>query len=316
LKQFLKNRLAELLREEDIKWYQWAKVKELLEGDSNTKYFQLIANGKYRKTRIFQLQDEDKIIEGEKELSEYMMNYYKNIFTAPLDNSFTLDEARLDGISQVSEEENNLLIQTFLKEEVREAVFQMEHNKAPGPHGFRAEFYQVCCDIIKDDLMTMFVEFYVGKLPLYSLNFGTIILLLKCREATHIKQYRPICLLNVSFNFFTKVDMNRISQVAQKVISPSQMDFILDHNIMEGVIVLHETLHEMHRKQQSGIILKLGFEKAYDKLNWNFIQQTLRMKGFSPIWCKWVASFMKGGHVGVKVNDTIGQKIWTKKGVR
>jgi hypothetical protein len=62
--------------------------------------------------------------------------------------------------------------------------------------------------------------------------------------------------------------------------------------------------------------LKLGFEKAYDKLNWNFIQQTLRMKGFSPIWCKWVASFMKGGPVGVKVNDTIGQKIWTKKGVR
>jgi hypothetical protein len=36
---------------------------------------------------------------------------------------------------------------------------------------------------------------------------------------------------------------------------------------MEGVIVLHETLHEMHRKKQSGIILKLDFEKAYDKLN-------------------------------------------------
>jgi hypothetical protein len=40
------------------------------------------------------------------------------------------------------------------------------------------------------------------------------------------------------------------------------------------------------------------------------------MKGFSPIWCKWVASFMEGGHVGVKVNDTIGQKFQTKKWVR
>jgi hypothetical protein len=50
--------------------------------------------------------------------------------------------------------------------------------------------------------MTMFVEFHAGRLPLYSLNFGTIILLPKCREATQIKQYRPICLLNVSFNFF------------------------------------------------------------------------------------------------------------------
>jgi hypothetical protein len=55
IKQCLNNRLAHLLREEEIKWYQCAKVKDLLEGDSNTKYFQLIANGKYRKTRIFQL---------------------------------------------------------------------------------------------------------------------------------------------------------------------------------------------------------------------------------------------------------------------
>jgi hypothetical protein len=44
---------------------------------------------------------------------------------------------------------------------------------------------------------------------------------------------------------------------------------------MEGVFVLHEMLHEMHRKKQSGVILKIDFEKAYDKLNWNFIQQTL-----------------------------------------
>jgi hypothetical protein len=85
-------------------------------------------------------------------------------------------------------------------------------------------------------------------------------------------------MLNVTFNFFTKVAKNRISQVAQKVISTSQTAFIPDHNIIEGVIVLHETLHEMHRKKQSGIILKIDFEKAYDKLNWNFIQQILQMK--------------------------------------
>jgi hypothetical protein len=159
----------------------------------------------------------------------------------------------------------------------------------------------------------MFVEFHAGRLPLYS---GTIILLPKCREAMQIKQYRHICLLNVSFKIFTKVPTNRISQVAQNVISLSQTTFIPGRNIMEGVIVLHETIHEMHRKKQSGVILKLDFEKAYDKLNWNFNQQTLRMKGFSPIWRKWVASFMEGGHMGVKVNDLVGQNFQTKKGVR
>jgi hypothetical protein len=157
--------------------------------------------------------------------------------------------------------------------------------------------------------MAMFVKFHAVRLPLYSLNFGTIILLPKCREATQIKQYRHICLLNVSFKFFTKVATNRISHVAQKVISPSQIAFIPGHNIMEGIIVLHETIHEMHRKKQSEVILKLDFEKAHDKLNWNFIQETLRMKGFSPIWRKWVASFMEWGHVGVKVNDLVGQKF-------
>jgi hypothetical protein len=158
--------------------------------------------------------------------------------------------------------------------------------------------------------MAMFTEFRAGKLPLYSLNFGAIILLSKCREASQIKQYRPICLLIVSFNFFfTKVATNRISQVAQNVISPSQTDFVLGHNIMEGVIVLHETLLEIHRKKQSGVIMKIDFEKAYDKLNWNFIQHTLRMKGFLPIWCKYVASFMEGGLVNVKVNDLVGQNF-------
>ena len=45
LKHALNNRLAELLREEEVKWYQRAKVKDLLEGDANTKYFQLLASG-------------------------------------------------------------------------------------------------------------------------------------------------------------------------------------------------------------------------------------------------------------------------------
>jgi hypothetical protein len=192
----------------------------------------------------------------------------------------------------------------------------MEHNKALGPDGFLAEFYQACWERIKDDLMKLFQEFHNGNLPLFSLNFETIILLPKSREATHIQQYRPICLLNVSFKIFTKVAANRISQISQKVISLSQIAFLPGRNIMEEVIVLHEMIHEMHRKKQNGLILKIDFEKAYDKINWSFVQQTLRMKGFSPKWCQWVASFMEGGHVGVKVNDQVGKNFQTKKGVR
>jgi hypothetical protein len=90
----------------------------------------------------------------------------------------------------------------------------MEHNKAPGPDGFSAEFYQSCWEMIKEDLMTLFREFHQGDLPLFSLNFGTIILLPKCKEATKIQQYRPICLLNMSIKIFTKVATNRVMKIA------------------------------------------------------------------------------------------------------
>jgi hypothetical protein len=78
------------LREEDIKWYKKAKVKELLERDFNTKYFQLVVNGKYRKTRIFQLQHNDQIIEGDAALKEHITRYYKNMFRPSKMNNLSL----------------------------------------------------------------------------------------------------------------------------------------------------------------------------------------------------------------------------------
>jgi mannosylglycoprotein endo-beta-mannosidase len=58
LKHFLKERLVLLLREEELKWYERAKVKTLLEGDDNTRFFHLVANGKHRKQHIYKLEDD------------------------------------------------------------------------------------------------------------------------------------------------------------------------------------------------------------------------------------------------------------------
>jgi hypothetical protein len=85
---------------------------------------------------------------------------------------------------------------------------------------------------------------------------------------------------------------------------------------MEGVIILHETIHEMHKTKQNGVILKIYFEKAYGKINWSFIQQTLHIKGFSPTWFRWITSFVEGRHVGIKINDQVGHNFETKMGVR
>ena len=204
----------------------------------------------------------------------------------------------------------------FSENEIREAIFQMEHNKAPGPDGFPAEFYQHFWDIVKPDLLAHFNEFHQGTLPLHCLNFGVITLLPKKAEETMIQQYRLICLLNVSFKIFTKVLTNRINLVDQKVIRSSQTAFLPGRFIMEGAVVLHETIHELHRKKKSGVILKLDFEKVYDKVKWPFLQQALLMKGFAPKWAAWIEETTSKGSVGIKVNDNVGHFFQTKKGVR
>ena len=87
-------------------------------------------------------------------------------------------------------------------------------------------------------------------------------------------------------------------------------------NILEGVVILHETVHKLHRKNQSGVIFKIDFEKAYDKVRWNFLIQTLRLKGFSHKWIEWIKSFISGGSVAINVNDEVGPYFQTKKGLR
>ena len=138
----------------------------------------------------------------------------------------------------------------------------------------------------------------------------------KINEAERIQQYRPICLLNVSFKIFTKVATVRLNSVADHVVKPTQTAFMQGRNILDGVVILHETVHEMHRNKLAGVIVKIDFEKAYDKVNWSFLQQTLRMKGFSEEWCALVRNFVSGGSVAVKVNDDVGHYFQTKKGLR
>ncbi|WVZ85025.1 hypothetical protein U9M48_031988 [Paspalum notatum var. saurae] len=225
-------------------------------------------------------------------------------------------ESRVEDIPQVSELENNILTAQFSEEEVKKAIFSMEHNKAPGSDGFPAEFYQVFWENIKADLMAMFYDFYKVDLHLFSLNFGVITLLPKCQEVVKIQQFRPICLLNVSFKIFTKVATKRINMVAQKVIQPSQTAFLPRRYILEGVTILHETIQELHKKKLNGVIFKVDFEKAYDNVKWPFLQQTLRMKGFSPLWCQWIQQFVSKGSVAVKVNNDVGRYCQTNKGLR
>ena len=277
-------RLKELLCEEELKWALRAKVRRVVQGDANTQFFHLIANGKHRKKRIFQLEQEEGTIVGQDNLIFYITEYYKKLFGPPEDSCVSLDESRIEDVPQLTARDNDILVAPFLEKEVFDAISQMKNNKAPGPDGFPAEFYKRCWHIIKGDLLPMFHDLFSGQLQLFHLNFGTITLLPKKTDAVRIEQFRPICLLNVSFKIFTKVGTNRLTQIAHSVVQHSQTAFMPDRNILERVVVLDETLHEIHSKKLDGVIFKVDFEKVYDKVKWPFLQQALRMKGFDEIW--------------------------------
>jgi hypothetical protein len=101
------NCLCQLLREEEIKWYQRSKARNLLEGDSNTKYFHLLANGRHR-IRGGQKKSVETML-----LKKHITTYCKGLFGPPQEDSFRLDETQRDDIPQVTPEENIILVEEF-----------------------------------------------------------------------------------------------------------------------------------------------------------------------------------------------------------
>ena len=85
---------------------------------------------------------------------------------------------------------------------------------------------------------------------------------------------------------------------------------------MNGIMPLHEILHETKRRNEVGVILKLDFEKAYDKVSWEFLFEILKIRGFDRKWCKWITEVVTGGTVSVKLNDQTVPYFTSHKGVR
>jgi hypothetical protein len=115
---------------------------------------------------------------------------------------------------------------------------------------------------------------------------------------------------------FTKVLSIRLMEVAAETISKTQTAFIKGRNILEAVVILHELIHELKTKHQEGIILKLDFEKACDKVNWEFLKEVLVQKGFPGKRIDWIMKTVEGGKVCINVNNEQGEFSRTFKVLR
>jgi hypothetical protein len=132
--------------------------------------------------------------------------------------------------------------------------------------------------------MNLIKDFEAEKLNLDRLNYAMITLIPKEPEATHLKKFRPISLINCSFKIFAKALNNRLFKIADRLICANQTVFIKGRFILESVVTAHEIIHEVHSNKESGIILKLDYEKAYDSISWTFIDDMLSSRGFGAKW--------------------------------
>jgi hypothetical protein len=262
------------------------------------------------------LESEYAVINGTEALLAHATNYYKSMFGPGDGNMFVLDPSIWREDECVNGMDNYELTKPFSEDEIKEALFQMEKNKAAGPDGLSIEFYQVCWNVVKKDIIDLFDDFYIGTLDIKRPNYGIITLLPKSKEASRIQHFRSICLLNCLYKWFTKCITIRLEPLMNKIIHKAETTFIKGRNIMNNTLALHEILHETKRKRKNGVVLKLDFEKAYDNVHWGFLLKCLKDRGFNDTWCKWIEKILCGGTVAIKINGYIGPYIQSHKGVR
>jgi hypothetical protein len=169
---------------------------------------------------------------------------------------------------------------------------------------------------VKEAIVNMFQDFYKGELDLWRLNFSLLTLIPKEIGARSMKKFRPISLCNYSFKMFLKILTIRLGEIANKLISPLQRAFIGGRYILESVVVAREVVHTMHKNKKPGIILKLDYEKSYDRVDLDFLFEIIKTRGLNSRWVDWIEKVVKGGSVGVTLNGNDSSFFKTGKGLR
>lgn len=125
-----------------------------------------------------------------------------------------------------------------------------------------------------------------GEEELSEWNETLITLVPKKKEPERVTNYRPISLSNVCYKIVAKVLANRWKQVLDQVIDPSQSAFISGRLITDNILIGFECMHWLHhcKSKQGYAALKLDMSKAYDRVEWRFLEAIIIKIGFSRKW--------------------------------
>ena len=147
--------------------------------------------------------------------------------------------------SRLLEEEREELEEDVTWKEVETSLWRMKPCKAPSPDGYHAGFYQRNWHIVKDSVVKLVAEvFESGSMP-YHLNKTLLTLIPKCPGVDCLNLFRPISLCNTIYKLVTKVLVNRIRPMLDKLVSPLQTAFVPGRKRMDNMIIVQELIHTM-----------------------------------------------------------------------
>ncbi|KAL0355668.1 UNVERIFIED_CONTAM: LINE-1 retrotransposable element O protein [Sesamum radiatum] len=280
----VRRELEGLLLEDEVYWRQRGKIQWLKGGDKNTSFFHRAASNRKRINSIFRLRDaHGNWIEKNEEIRNWIETYFRGIFSSCRPSVEEIEEGTAALSSKVTQEMEDDLLQPFTEEEVTNTLFQMSPLKSPGPDGMPPIFYHKHWHIINKDVIRCTLSILNNVEMLHELNHTSIVLIPKCSKAETLSQFRPISLCNVVYKIVSKALANRMKHLLDKIISPTQAAFVPGRLITDNVLLAYEINHFLHtkRKGRKGhSVIKLDISKAYDKIEWPFLEKVLFKLGF------------------------------------
>jgi hypothetical protein len=244
------------------------------------------------------------------------MDYYEQLFSAQenLEPDLVLEHVPL----KVTDEMNSRLTRPYSATEVEKALNLMKPNKAPGPDGFTAGFYQLHWELMGNDITAAVLDFLNGGTLPDDLNSTTIVLIPKTRNLQEMKEYRPISLCNVLYKICSKVLALRLREFLDEIITEEQSVFVPGRLITDNVLIAYECIHYLKRKKgKSGACaVKLDMAKAYDRVEWEYLRKIMLRLGFHVDFVHQIMRCVTSVSFSIKINGSMTDTFRPSRGIR
>lgn len=143
-----------------------------------------------------------------------------------------------------------------------------------------------------------------------------IALIPKNAGADSNRDFRPISLIGSVYKILSIVLAGRLQEVLQCIISALQGAFVKIRQILDGVVIANECVHSRYRDKLPGLLCKLDFLKAYDRVDWQFLLYLLRRMRFGNRWRRWIQECMSSVYFSILTNGTPKGFFMAQRGLR